>query len=266
MTTQWGTQFEFDDAGRSDVGRVRKINEDSMLLDPHCGLWAVADGMGGHAAGDFASRTVVDCLDTLGVASTYEDLRHRMADRLNQAHHRVNLHAAELGRGSIGSTLIALATIENRFLCYWSGDSRMYLLRDNKLVQVSRDHTEVQVLLDSGQITEEQAETWPRKNVITRAIGVTPSLEVEMVEGLLQDGDLFLLCSDGLSEYFGTEELEHLLAATDWSLEEISNYLVAQAVERGGKDNVSVVLVRSKDIGLRAFEVDGQFPEFEGML
>ena len=265
-TVGWGRVFTFESVGDSDVGQVRKINEDSLLLAPGSRLWVVADGMGGHAAGDFASQTLVASLDTIGVPASYEDLRHRMADRLTQANHRVQMHAAELGRGAIGSTLVALVAIEDRFLCYWSGDSRLYLLRAGGLCQVSRDHTEVQSLLDAGRISEDDAANWPRKNVITRAIGVTPTLEVEMVEGQLQDRDLFLLCSDGLLEYFDDDELAHVLKLPDWGLEQKCKYLVAQAVERGGKDNVSVVLVQARDFGLREVDVDGQFPEFEGLL
>lgn len=266
MTTPGLTAFEFESASGTDVGRVRKVNEDSLLEATESSLWLVADGMGGHAAGDFASQTIVRAMDSLGVAASYQDLRHRVADRLTLANQKIQVHARELGRGAIGSTLVALCGFEDRFLCYWSGDSRVYLYRNRALRQVTRDHTEVQALLDAGTITPQEAQTWPRKNVITRAIGVTPELEVEMVEGRFHDGDLLLLCSDGLTEYFEAEELLRVLSYQDWNLDEKCQHLISEAVERGGKDNVTVVLVSAKETGLPEVEVDGQFPEFEGLL
>ena len=266
MKSLGATAFTFASVSDTDVGQVRKINEDSCLESAQSCLWVVADGMGGHAAGDFASQTVVAALDSFGVPASYEDLRHRIADRLQQANQRIQQHAAELACGAIGSTVVALIGFEDRFLCYWSGDSRVYRMREGKLRQVTRDHTEVQALLDAGTITAEQARTWPRKNVITRAIGVTSELEVEMIEGGLQDQDLFLLCSDGLTEYFDDLELSHVLKNREWSMATKCDYLVAQAVERGGKDNVTVVIVRATETGLSEVVVDGQFPEFEGSL
>ena len=182
------------------------------------------------------------------------------------ANHKIQTHAKTLGRGSIGSTVVALLAYENRYLCYWSGDSRAYLQRGESIRQVTKDHTEVQALLDAGTITPTQAVTWPRRNVITRALGVTLDPEVEMIEGHLQDRDLFLLCSDGLTEYFDIEELSQVLTMREWDLAAKCRFLVSQAVERGGKDNVSVILVRAKENGRPEIEIDGHNFEIEGQL
>lgn len=266
MSVNSATVFEFESQSGSDVGRVRKVNEDSVLEAAQNHLWVVADGMGGHAAGDFASQTIVAAMDSIGLAASYEDLQHKTADRLVLANQKIRDHADALQRGTIGSTLVALLTYEDRFMCHWSGDSRIYLLRAGHLEQVTRDHTEVQALLDSGTITAQQALTWPRRNVITRAIGVTLDPEVEMIEGRLQNQDLFLLCSDGLTEYFESEELSQVLNKQEWGLAAKINYLISQANERGGKDNISVVLVRATKTGRAEADGDSQLPEFEDLL
>lgn len=263
MSASDATTFDFESTSGSDVGRVRKVNEDSILEATQNGLWVVADGMGGHAAGDFASQTVVAAMGGLGISASCQELRHRVIDRLSLANQQIHSHGEVLGRGSIGSTVVALLAFEDRFLCYWSGDSRIYLQRDEGLRQVTRDHTEVQALLDTGTITPAQAATWPRRNVITRAIGVTLDPEVEMTEGQLQDRDLFLLCSDGLTEYFDIEELSQVLTMREWDLTAKCRFLISQAVARGGKDNVSVILVYVRENGRSEIEFDRHISEFE---
>ncbi|MEL6690159.1 MAG: protein phosphatase 2C domain-containing protein, partial [Pseudomonadota bacterium] len=204
--------FDFETCYRSDVGCVRKVNEDSVLGSPNAGLWLVADGMGGHAAGDFASQEIVRQMETVGVPAGALDLRARFMERLSNANAAILAHAAELGKGAIGSTIAALLIQQDHYACIWSGDSRVYRFRQGQLSRVTKDHTEVQMLIDSGQITEEQAFDWPQRNVITRAIGVTDVPECDMRDGGLVDGDLFLICSDGLTEYFNDAELEGVLS------------------------------------------------------
>ena len=258
--------FVFETATLSDVGCVRKVNEDSLLALPESGLWLVADGMGDHAAGDFASQSIVGEMQTVGMPGGAIDLRARFMERLTRANARILQHAAELGNGTIGSTVAALLVSQGHYASIWSGDSRVYRLRGGVLSQVTRDHTEVQALLDAGSITPAEAEAWPRKNVITRAIGVTQQPECEMIEGVLADKDTFLLCSDGLTEYFHDDELERVMRQFGSDLEGLCDKLVATALERGGKDNVSVVVVTCHQVPLPEFEASGVFPEFGGYL
>lgn len=258
--------FVFDTSARTDVGCVRKINEDSMLALPESGLWLVADGMGGHAAGDYASQTIVAQMKTVGIPDGAIDLHGRFMQRLSTANAAILEHARELGNGTIGSTVAALLVQVGHFACIWSGDSRVYRMRGGVLAQMTRDHTEVQVLLDAGSITAAEAEAWPRKNVITRAVGVSMEPECDMVEGPLADKDTFLICSDGLTEYFHDDELERVFLRMGGKLDEMCDYLVAQALERGGKDNVTVVAVRCHQTPLPPFQVSGVYPEFGGML
>lgn len=257
----------FETSTRTDVGCVRTLNEDSVLSSPDKGLWVVADGMGGHTAGDFASQTIVHELGTVGLPTGAMDMRARFMARLTAANTRIQDHAAELGTGTIGSTVAALLIQQDHFACIWSGDSRVYRMRGDQLTRVTRDHTEVQALLDSGAITPEEAENWPRKNVITRAIGVTELPECDMVEGALLEADVFLLCSDGLTEYFEDAELADVLyTGLAGSLEPLCDQLISMALLRGGKDNVSVIMVRCHKAGFPALAVEGEYPEFRGLL
>lgn len=260
----------FETVALTDVGCKRTLNEDSHLSLPEAGLWLVADGMGGHTAGDFASQTIVKEMQTVGIPMGAMDLRARFMARLTRANAMIQTQTEALGGGTIGSTIAALMVHQDHFACIWSGDSRVYRLRRQKLTRVTRDHTEVQELLDAGSITAEQAEQWPRKNVITRAIGVTPQPECDMIEGALADGDIFLLCSDGLTEYFEDDELASVLTAgvahQMSSLTELCEGLIDTALSRGGKDNVTVILVRCFTRGLPGFAVDGEYPELRGSV
>jgi len=266
LVTPFDGLMAFETCHRTDVGRVRSLNEDSVLAQPAAGLWLVADGMGGHTAGDFASQTIARELQTVGIPTGAADLHARFVARLARANSRILKQAEIIGGGTVGSTIVALLIQQDHFACIWSGDSRIYRMRGNRLSRVTRDHTEVQELLDSGAITKEQAESWPRKNVITRAIGVTPTPECDMVEGTLIDADLFLLCSDGLTEYFSDGELAELLfSGAAGSLERLCNQLVDTALERGGKDNISAILVRCHNLGLPDPGPDVDYPEYRDL-
>ncbi len=229
-------------------GMVRDHNEDAFVRRPESGLWAVADGMGGHDAGDIASGTIAEELASVGVPGSGEDLRARFTQRLNHAHQRIRAHSASLGGATVGATLVALLVFENRFEALWSGDSRIYMLRDGTLRQLTRDHTEVQALLDSGAISAEEARTWPRRNVITRAIGVTELPECDAVSDELAEGDVFLLCSDGLTEHHSDTDLAVAMAAVaqgSTDAQGACDALIAQTLERGARDNVTVVILSS---------------------
>lgn len=237
--------FTFETGQGSDVGCKRKINEDSYLSRPDYGLWVVADGMGGHAAGDFASQTIVHELNSIGVAVSPDDLVARFNERLTRANDVIRAHAVELQGGMIGATVAALLVHQTQFDCIWSGDSRLYLLRDGRLTQQSRDHTEARALLDAGSITAEEAANWPRKNVITHAVGVSEKPICERVTGELQLGDLFLICSDGLTEHITDAEIEQMLL--NYAPQDAVAKLIEETVRRGARDNVTVIAMRCAD-------------------
>ncbi|TRC93290.1 serine/threonine-protein phosphatase [Mesorhizobium sp. WSM4303] len=236
----------FESYGVSHKGCVRDHNEDSYLVEPQIGLWVVADGMGGHEAGEVASASIVEHLATIGIASSAPDLRARFEDRLNRAHAEIRRIARSRGV-TIGSTVAALLAMDGRFACLWSGDSRVYLVRDAAISQISRDHTEVQELLDSGAISAAEAQNWPRRNVITRAIGVNDDIAIDFQQGETLAGDIFILSTDGLTAHVSDAEIA--AAALSAAPQAACEKLLAMVLERGGTDNVTIVLVKITDKG-----------------
>lgn len=235
--------LQFHTGSATHQGCVRDHNEDSYLTRPDCGLWVIADGMGGHEAGEVASGLIVTELNSVGIAGSLEDLEARFQDRLTRANSAILTHAASLGNAVIGSTLIALLAQEDRFACLWAGDSRAYCLAEGQLSQISKDHTEARALLEAGSITAEEAANWHRKNVITRAIGTSTMPDYETLYGVMRPGMSFLLCSDGLTEHIRDEEIGAALA---WphKPQAVADALVQETLARGAKDNVTVIVLR----------------------
>jgi protein phosphatase len=233
--------FAFRTAWVSDVGRVRELNEDSVLTKPEIGLWAVADGMGGYGGGDIASRAVVEALRTLPPTASGALL----LDAFEQKIVRVNadLRALALARETVvvGTTLVALMVHGAHFACVWCGDSRAYLKRDGALSQISRDHSEVQELIDRGLLDEEKARIWPRRNVVTRALGAADQAELDLVDGRIYSGDRFLLCSDGLTVHVAKDEIAAMLSAED--PQSAVDDLLDLTLDRGASDNISIIIV-----------------------
>lgn len=238
--------FGFETGAATDTGCIRDHNEDSHFTRPAFGLWLVADGMGGHDAGDFASQAIVAEMEGLGMAGSASDLHARFQERLDRAHRRILSHSQSIGGATVGATMVALMIFEERYICIWSGDSRIYLLRDGLLRQLTHDHTEVHELLRRGMITAAQASVWPRRNVITRAIGVSSHPECDMVHGRAMVDDIFLLCSDGLTEHNNDRDIATFLASGD-TAQGICDGLIAQTIARGAKDNVTAVVLRCHD-------------------
>lgn len=235
--------FRWQSASLSDVGRVRSVNEDACLEQPERGLWAVADGMGGHTLGDVASRMVVDALARMSgdgdLATRAAEVRACLAD----VNRRLMTEAAMREVQTIGSTAAVLLAGDARGLCLWAGDSRIYLYRDGTLQQLTRDHSHVEELVSHGLLSPDEARRHPARNLITRAVGVADQFGMDEVELQVLHGDIFLLCSDGLSNEAGDEEIAALLAGND--LCAATRQLVQCALAHGGRDNISVVTVRA---------------------
>jgi len=233
--------MRFEQAMRTHVGSRRKNNEDAFLARPEIGIWAVADGMGGHAAGALASATVAE---RLGAAAPGADLpsREKAARAAIEDANRVLFDMARGSASTIGSTVVALVTSGERFCCLWAGDSRAYQLRGGMLHQLTRDHSLVQQLVDSGDLAPEVAASHPNSNIITRAVGSAPRLELDQVEGDLRVGDVFLLASDGLTRLMGDDEL---MSAASTDLEALAEEWVKTALARGAPDNLTFILLRA---------------------
>lgn len=240
------TQFRWTSASRSHVGLVREINEDACLDQPERGLWAVADGMGGHAVGDFASRMVVETLSNVPSPNSLENFLADARERLQTVNQRLRAEAAIRNVQRIGSTVVVLLACDRYCGYLWAGDSRIYLYRNGRLRLLTRDHSTVEELKSRGHLTAEDAVHHPAQNLITRAVGAVDTLELdeEIVE--VHDGDIFLLCSDGLSNEVSEQEISSAL--TPGSCRQASEALVDMALKRGGRDNISAVVVRAEDL------------------
>ena len=239
------SQFRWTSSARSDAGRVREINEDACLDQPDPGRWAVADGMGGHAVGDLASRLVIDALSRLASPVSLKTLIADARARLQAANGQLRDEAARRQVQRIGSTVVVLLACD-RFCGYlWAGDSRIYLYREGQLRQLTRDHSQVEQLKSLGVITDEEARHHPAQHMITRAVGATDKLELDDDAIEVADGDVFLLCSDGLSNELSDDEIVSVLTSTERA--NACEELVERALARGGRDNITAVVVQAED-------------------
>jgi serine/threonine protein phosphatase PrpC len=225
----------------SHTGRVRQSNEDSFFADDESGLWAVADGMGGHERGEWASAALIDEIGRPFGAAGFEGRRDEVAERIHRAN-RAIYEEAQARNIQMGSTIVALFVEGARFAILWAGDSRAYLLRGGILHRLSKDHSQVQEMVDRGLLSPEQAEGHPMGHVIARAVGVAGTLAVDVVEDEVEPGDTFLLCSDGLHGSVGDEEIADLLGRHP--PEAAAAGLVDATLGRGAPDNVTVIAVR----------------------
>jgi len=237
----------FTCAGRTDVGVVRSGNEDAFLMVPDAGIFIVADGMGGHAAGEVASEMSVQIVgrsleNIVGRpdAEAAETIRKGIVDA-NAAIFQRTL--VEQDKRGMGTTVTAMVINGERYMIGQVGDSRAYLLRDGQLLQVTKDHSYVQEQVDAGYLTPAQARTHPYSNVITRCVGANSDVAPDVYGGTLHGSDLFLLASDGLTGMLEDEDLVTILTSGR-SPGELVDKLISEANRRGGLDNVTVIIVR----------------------
>ena len=236
----YDSTMKFRSVSRTHTGLVRSHNEDALVERTDVGLWAVSDGMGGHAAGDVASGLVVAAIRQLS--------RDRLTpEGISEALQAVNDDLlARSGSGgqdrTMGATVTVLGSDGVSFFCLWAGDSRLYVLRQGTLTQLTRDHRLVQDLLDSGRITEDEARTHPRRNVITRAVGVSKELELEGCDGRVEPGDTFLLVTDGVTGACTDDEI--LTALSGRTFDDAADDLVRRCLDRGAPDNLTLLLIQ----------------------
>jgi serine/threonine protein phosphatase Stp1 len=235
------------DAILTHPGKVRSDNEDHVLARPDEGLWAVADGMGGHSNGKWSSKTIVNALDTVVLPGGFDEAAKAAAAAVHKANERIWLKA---GGQPMGSTVVVLLLRDRRFAVFWAGDSRCYLLRGGKLYQLTVDHSQVQEMVASGRLTPEEAENHPMSHVLSRAVGVGPHLELDAVSDEAKVGDIFLVCSDGLTRVISDDELATILTTSNPGA--TADALIATCLERGAPDNVSVAIVTCDETTLLA--------------
>lgn len=233
----------FECVSKTDVGLRRKVNEDALLVRTERGLWAVADGMGGHERGDVASSRVTQSLLELPAVNGLDELVECAVSSLQRVNDDlIELAGAAEGQKSIGSTVVGLAIADGQFRCFWAGDSRAYRLRDRQIVQLSRDHSMVQDLVDAGMLQPEEAENHPNANIITRAVGVARDLRIDTVSGDARPRDQFLLATDGVTRLLSDEELAAELSSNAPAI--AARKLIDTVLSRGAPDNASLIIVK----------------------
>jgi protein phosphatase len=247
---------------RSDVGRKRKGNEDSLFLNPEQKLYVVADGMGGHAAGEVASRVAVDAINEFvtltggneeitwpfGLDDTISYEGNRLKTAIRHANRRVLEATRESAEYEGMATTVAAVLVDGdtAHLAH-VGDSRIYLWRDGEISQLTNDHSWVNEQIQSGVISPEQARSHPLRNVVTRALGGRSDLLVDVQSRRMSAGDVLLLCSDGLTTMIGDEDIARILGEAPADVARAATALVDEANERGGEDNITVVLLKFEE-------------------
>lgn len=242
--------FRIESWSRTHEGRVRTHNEDSHLARDGEGLWAVADGMGGHEGGEWASGRIVRELGRIGLDAGFEASCEAAAGAIRAANRQIVAEGKKRGK-RMGSTLVMLIVAGARYAVLWVGDSRAYLMRGGKLIQLSRDHSQVQEMVARGLMTSEQALGHPMGHILSRAVGVQKEIEVDRVDGEVQAGDIFLLCSDGLHGVVDDDEIAGHFAreAPNRALDQ----LVELTLANGAPDNVTGIAVLASEPTLLSF-------------
>ena len=229
-------------AARTDVGRIREHNEDSYCANETLGLYVIADGMGGHASGEVASDIAVTVIEQ------QIEQGNSLLEAIELAHLAI-VKGVKTGAGKagMGTTVVAVLLQDDAYTLAWVGDSRAYLWHDG-LSQLSKDHSLVQMLLDTKQITEAEARVHPRKNIIYQSLGAmdVEKLDVSIKQGVLYKDQKIILCSDGLSDEIDEKQMSEIIARANDNAA-IAGQLVAAAIDNGGKDNVSVIVISAPD-------------------
>jgi len=244
--------------GITDQGLVRDHNEDSISCDTELGLLVLADGMGGHKGGEIASAIAIDTILKELRKELPEIITGNIDDRTGYSLESMAVEAAiktantnifEAAKSNIkyegmGTTIVVLLFYNNRLTVAHVGDSRLYRMRDKTLEQMTRDHTLLQELMDRGFYTKKEARESLNKNLITRAVGVNATVDIDLLEEAVLPGDLFLLCSDGLTDMITDDLIEDIQLNYKDDLQKMNMELIKQAKEHGGKDNVSAMLAQ----------------------
>ncbi len=245
--------FRWWSAGLTDRGKIRHDNEDALLDLSERGVWVVADGMGGHHDGAAASHCVVDAFRDFPEC---DDLDTMVSAALSAVHHANTQVQAAAGRAGdnviMGSTVVVLLAYRHEYAVLWAGDSRAYHARHGRLKQLTKDHSVVQQMVDSGQLDEDDTRSHPSANRITRAVGAAQDIDVDEIRGEFRDGDTFLLCSDGLTREVDDSEVQLVLAEFD--CDHAARELLELTLERGARDNVTVQVVQIEETTMQHWE------------
>ena len=235
--------------GLSDVGHCRESNEDNYFFDTSLGLYTIADGMGGHAAGEVASRLAVEALEEIirhngGSGDTPQEAAEKLQSAVTEANRRIcdSINSNVEQRG-MGTTVVALIVAADRIIIGHVGDSRAYMLRDGQLERLTNDHSWVSEQVKAGLLTDDDAQRHPMRNIVTRALGSRTDVCADVSEQLTRPGDVYLLCSDGLNAMLGDNQIRQMLLEYRSDPEAAARALVEAANAHGGEDNTTVIVL-----------------------
>jgi len=237
--------FQIHSHGVTDTGHVRTKNEDSILVHEDENVWVVADGMGGHHAGDFASQTITNNLGLFKQHASLDDSILLLEENIHNSNAMIRKKSGKLGRNAtIGSTVVCVYVWRNLLFTLWAGDSRLYRYRDARLERMTEDHSYVEELVRMGKLQASEAEEHPAANVVLRAIGIDDSLRMDFEFFELLDGDIFIICSDGLYKDLAEAKIGSIIRDHASDMNTLADTLLAESLAAGGTDNTSIITMK----------------------
>jgi len=244
-TTESPVNFHIDSNGITHTGHVRTRNEDSYLVLPDQNLWVVADGMGGHHAGDFASQSITQNLGLYKQAKSLEESILLLEENVIKTNTIIRKKAGNLGKNmTIGATVVCAYIWQGFLFAFWAGDSRLYRFREEQLSRLTEDHSYVEELVKMGKIEAKDAETHPAANVVLRAVGIDDTLHLDFEYFDLLDGDIFIICSDGLYKDLAEEKISPIIQDNKDDMEKLAQSLLSSSLAAGGTDNTSIITIK----------------------
>ena len=237
--------FQIYSNGVSHTGHVRTKNEDSILVNADENVWIVADGMGGHHAGDFASQTITNNLSLFKQHESLDDSILLLEENILNSNSIIRKKSYKLGRNAtIGSTVVCVYVWNNFLFTFWAGDSRLYRFRDGELERLTEDHSYVEELVRMGKIEARDAEEHPAANVVLKAVGIDDNLCMDFEYFELQDSDIYVICTDGLYKDLEEEKLTPIIESNTEDMTGLSEALLESALDAGGTDNTSIIAMK----------------------
>ena len=238
--------LKFASTEMTHEGSVREVNEDSILSRADNGLWVVADGMGGYEAGDLASSMLVDALNEISFADNYSEDIDRIEQTVIDVNQMILDHSERVLDGRVFGSTVVIAFLQDTLgFVLWAGDSRLYRLRSNHLSRITKDHSQLQEMIDSNLLLPEEIDNYPDNNVITRAVGAEQNLMLDLMAFEIEEDDKYLLCSDGLYNAIDEKEIQDILNSGSIKLN--TEHLIDAALKNGASDNVSFILIQNNE-------------------
>jgi protein phosphatase len=240
-------------SARTDIGLVRSVNQDFYGVHPEKGIFIIADGMGGHPAGEVASKIAVEeiisFLDkNLPAGSGEQEIFRAIEDSINSANLKIlNEGRSDAKKSGMGTTVVAAVLSGTKLYAGWAGDSRAYIYRNGHIGQITKDHSYVQFLIDSGKMTEIESLTHPHRAVITRAAGINEVIESDLVKAEIKPGDIIIICTDGVTGGITADDMINYFTHED-DPDEIAEVLISMSLKRGGNDNSTAIVIRIEDV------------------